>query len=168
MSRRRMGQRPPPLAPTCPDHKERMVFSTDAPRPYYFCPRWPACDMQVSADAQGVPWGSVGGAADRRARIQAHRAFDPLWKGPAAFLTRGEAYAWLSEVMGMEPSVCHIRFMCATECQRVIELCSARMLLQYGVTVPEHPEQLGEVNDALLDAFDPATLSTLALSNRRQ
>ncbi len=63
-----------------------------------------------------------GDAATRAARIRAHEAFDPLWKGGE--LTRRQAYGWLAKAMGRSPI--HIGELGAEDCERVVALCAER------------------------------------------
>lgn len=70
------------------------------------------------------PLGYPAGATTRRARSEAHAAFDPLWKGRKG--ARGDAYAWLSEAMGLPRGETHISWMNAAQARRVVAVCKAR------------------------------------------
>lgn len=77
------------------------------------------------------PKGHLANAELRAARIEAHRAFDPLWRRKMVRdnLTHGEArsagYRWLSEQLGKADGVqAHIGFMDLDECRRVAEVCA--------------------------------------------
>jgi hypothetical protein len=61
------------------------------------------------------------------ARINAHAAFDALWKGGA--LSRGECYRRLQIAMGMNEAECHIAQMSAAAARRVVEIVRAGSLL---------------------------------------
>lgn len=77
------------------------------------------------------PLGRPGGPLTRRARGEAHAAFDPLWlkvaerdnlpKGRA----RNRGYRFLAEQLGIERADCHISHMDAAMCRRVVEICAA-------------------------------------------
>lgn len=70
------------------------------------------------------PLGSPAGPDTRRARSEAHAAFDPLWKGKR--LARSKAYAWLSDALGIPPHRTHIGMMDAVTARRVVEVCAER------------------------------------------
>src|SRR5206468_10729013 len=68
------------------------------------------------------PLGKLANAELRRARNEAHDAFDPIWQfGP---LKRAEAYAWLAEQLGIARDATHIGEFDLEQCRRVIEVCS--------------------------------------------
>jgi hypothetical protein len=54
-------------------------------------------------------------------RIQAHAAFDPIWKDK--IMSRSAAYSRLADMMQMSKKDCHISLMNARDARRVIELC---------------------------------------------
>ena len=57
---------------------------------------------------------------DLWARVEAHQAFDAIWKDGHA--SRGAAYAWLREVTGLPRRQCHMRQMDEAMCREVIRL----------------------------------------------
>ncbi|HEY1956752.1 MAG TPA: zinc-finger-containing protein [Polyangiaceae bacterium] len=57
----------------------------------------------------------------RTARGRAHAAFDPLWK--SGRMTRGEAYAWISKEMGIDPL--HIGELSERQCEDLIAIVVA-------------------------------------------
>lgn len=63
--------------------------------------------------------------ATRRARKDAHDAFDRLWRGSGASMGRAQAYAWLSREMGIDPI--HIGDLDAQQCARVVHVCLNRI-----------------------------------------
>lgn len=82
------------------------------------------------------PLGRLANAELRKAKMAAHAAFDPLWKESG--MKRGEAYAWLREVMGLTRDECHIGMFDETTCARVVTLCeekrrSLTMVLTEGI-----------------------------------
>lgn len=57
------------------------------------------------------------GSPLRRARAEAHQAFDRIWK--EGHLTRTDAYRWLALEMGLPVGDCHMGMMTSKECERV-------------------------------------------------
>jgi hypothetical protein len=66
------------------------------------------------------------GRETHAARIQAHAAFDVLWK--SATLSRGESYRRLRIAMGLGEAECHIARMSAEQARRVVALVRAGAL----------------------------------------
>jgi hypothetical protein len=54
----------------------------------------------------------------RKAKNNAHSAFDPLWK--SRDMTRHGAYEWLSDVLGIPQAECHIGMFDVDMCERVV------------------------------------------------
>ena len=52
------------------------------------------------------------------ARRRAHFHFDKLWK--LEYMTRTEAYDWLSKIMDKSESKAHIRYMDKKECEQIV------------------------------------------------
>jgi hypothetical protein len=71
-----------------------------------------------------IPIGTPAGLRTRQSRMDAHFAFDRLWKH--GFMTRSEAYEWLAVVMGLEPKDCHIGLMNLKQANRVITLANKK------------------------------------------
>jgi ssDNA-binding Zn-finger/Zn-ribbon topoisomerase 1 len=111
----------------CPECGAEMVlrktskytYPDGSPRPFYGCSRFPVCRGTHGAHPDGRPLGIPGNEEVKKARNLAHAAFDPLWKD--GHMGRKEAYAWLSEEMGIE--FAHIGAMDEEQCKKVIELC---------------------------------------------
>lgn len=79
------------LRPASVVYGERAV---DPSAPYYVCARYPACDSYVAAHKDNrLPMGTLANADLRRKRIQAHTAFDRLWK--EGRMSKRQAYLWL-------------------------------------------------------------------------
>ncbi len=100
--------------PDCPDCGEPLVSRRGKFGQFWGCSQFPECKGAFS----GV--GTPGNAETRALRIQAHAAFDPLWKN--RHLTRKCAYARLRYAMGMRGEDCHISRMDAGQCRRVVEI----------------------------------------------
>lgn len=77
-----------------------------------------------------IALGRPAGPATRKARGEAHAAFDPMWRAKMAregcdqATARAAAYAWLAGELGYEPGLCHIAWMTAEEAGRVVEACA--------------------------------------------
>lgn len=69
--------------------------------------------------------GAPAGKATKRARMDAHAAFDGLWKSRR--MSRSEAYRWLAEKLGIEPRDCHIGHMTGEMARRVVTVSRAEM-----------------------------------------
>ena len=65
--------------------------------------------------------GCLANAELRRAKQQAHAAFDPLWQGRA--MGRKQAYAWLTKTLGLAADEAHIGEFDVAQCGRVVEAC---------------------------------------------
>lgn len=86
------------------------------------------CGTHPNLTAVGTP----AGAATRRAREEAHAAFDPLWRrrmqisGLTQKAARGRGYKWLAQQLGISTKECHIGMMDEITAKRVVELCQRR------------------------------------------
>ena len=67
------------------------------------------------------PFGKVANEMLRCKRVQAHRAFDSLWKQRG--MKRRNAYRWLAKEMGLPMNAAHIGGFEMDQCQKVIDLC---------------------------------------------
>lgn len=97
--------------------------------PYvWYCSR---CSAYVGVHTGTTrPLGTLADATTRKARKEAHLAFDPLWRsGP---LSRHEAYGWLAGQLGIAHDQCHIGMFDATTCQRVVAIMQDRRELAHG------------------------------------
>jgi hypothetical protein len=70
------------------------------------------------------PLGRLANSELRREKIKAHAAFDPIWKSKE--MARKEAYAWLSEQLGISPANTHIGMFDVDDCRAVVAVCEAR------------------------------------------
>jgi ssDNA-binding Zn-finger/Zn-ribbon topoisomerase 1 len=89
---------------------------------YFFgCPNWPNCTFtQAANQVTKNPRGTPADADVRKARIEAHNEFDPLWKSGA--LTRSEAYHKLASELGVDVSMCHIGMFDLEQCSKAVEV----------------------------------------------
>lgn len=116
----------------CPDCGAKMTlrqtykakFGDDPGRKlFYGCSRFPECKGSHGAHDCGTPLGIPANKETKRARIAAHEAFDQLWRGRKARMTRKEAYWKLAERMGVKEI--HIAECDKEGCERVIEASRA-------------------------------------------
>lgn len=87
---------------------------------------WP-CNAWVGCHTAGdgtAPKGTLADQATREARQAAHAAFDPIWK--SGQMDRPAAYAWLAKVLGVPRERCHIGWMNAEQCQRIVDAVAGR------------------------------------------
>lgn len=129
-------------APTC-YCGSRMRQRSSRFGTFWSCVRWPACDGKQGAHQKdGSPLGVTADADTREARIQAHDAFDRLWKdAPLLYqiaetgeerkkveamlqrVARSRAYWWLRIQLGLKKDDCHIGNFDRTQCQHVVMIC---------------------------------------------
>lgn len=77
-------------------------------RHFYLCECGAYCGTHKgTTEPLGYPCGPV----TRKARLRAHAAFDPLWRGKKAPMSRGDAYRWLAKRLGINKQDCHIGMM---------------------------------------------------------
>lgn len=76
--------------------------------------------------------GGLANAELRRAKQDAHAAFDPMWQrkmerdGVTKAQARRAGYRWLSVQMGLPFKKTHIGFMNLDECRQVVDLCTPK------------------------------------------
>ena len=80
------------------------------------------------------------------ARIQAHAAFDDLWKG--GHLSRGECYRRLQVEMGMTSKECHMSIMTAQDALRVVEIVQSGKMFDPRHNKPAETEAAGMIREA--------------------
>ena len=76
----------------------------------------PATAMWLPIAPHGSPW-----ALWLTKRIQAHRAFDRLWR--SGLMTKKEAYQWMQTEFGLHEEQAHIAQFGAYMCERLICAC---------------------------------------------
>lgn len=91
------------------------------------------CNAWVGTHPGGTkPLGRLANASLRQAKVQAHAAFDALWKnamqlrGWSKTHARAKAYKWLAHSMGIDPRYCHIGMFNESQCALVVQLCRER------------------------------------------
>ena len=83
------------------------------------------CDAYVGCHPGTItPLGRLANAELRKAKTQAHAAFDPLWK--TGYMSRSAAYAWLAKCLKLPPEQCHIGMFDVATCEIVVGLSRKR------------------------------------------
>ena len=99
---------------------EGMVLETAPDGSRWWVCHWPGCYGKHLADDAGYPMGTPGDATTRRLRIDAHRLFDAIWKGPNRGMTRDQSYRWLAQVMEVPYEDAHLGKFDAEQLQKLI------------------------------------------------
>lgn len=95
--------------------------------PAWVCPLgcgWVGCHKGTCK-----PLGRIANKELRRAKMDAHAAFDRLWQAKwrkercSKKHARGAGYQWLAVQLGIDQAVCHIGMMNVAMCRRVVEVC---------------------------------------------
>ncbi len=101
------------------------VYSENA-RPgefLYVCSRYPVCDSYVGAHRKSLlPMGSLANGDLRNKRIQAHKAFDRLWKH--RIMEKWQAYWWMQAKFGLNNEQAHIAKFSEYMCDQLIRACN--------------------------------------------
>lgn len=91
------------------------------------------CDAWVGCHKPGwEPLGRLANAELRRAKQEAHAAFDPIWKnamshhGWTMSKARNLAYTWLTDEMNIERSQAHIGEFDLDQCKLTVLICQHR------------------------------------------
>ena len=106
-------------------HPASYVYGESAiPGNYlYVCDRYPACDAYVGAHKKSkLPMGSLANGDLRHKRIEAHKAFNWLWK--SGLMTRNQAYIWMQAKLGLNKQQAHIAKFSDYMCEQLISICS--------------------------------------------
>ena len=89
------------------------------PNPIYRCR---PCDAHVGCHPGTTKaLGRLANKDLRGAKMAAHAAFDPHWKGKR--MSRSDAYGRLAVAMGIPARDCHIGMFDVNQCERVVEIC---------------------------------------------
>lgn len=127
------------ICPYCQTRARYVGFADKRLYPYHidYGPVWicPTDKAYVGSHPNGLPLGRLADKALRDAKIEAHRAFDRLWKDwdvayPDLYIgsskirkkMKGRAYTWLAQQMGMTVEDCHIGHMDIEQCHRVVDI----------------------------------------------
>jgi len=93
---------------------------------------WHCAPCQAYVGCHGntdEPLGRLANAELRKAKMAAHRAFDPLWREFPKEERKGKrkgAYKWLAKALEIAPEDCHIGMFSLERCREVIALCNQR------------------------------------------
>lgn len=100
----------------CPECGARLIFKPSKYGGFYGCERWreTKCPGAHGAHPDGSPLGTPASQATRRARVQAHAAFDQLWK--SKLMSRKGAYRWMQAAMGLSKDDAHIGKFTVEQC----------------------------------------------------
>ena len=86
----------------------------------YVCRNYPRCDSYVKVHpGTKLPMGSLANKELRLLRRKAHYHFDQLYE--TGFMSRVDAYEWLSAVLGLPMGKTHIGQLGPYYCQQVID-----------------------------------------------
>ena len=102
----------------CPECGEAMVLRNSKFGLFYGCSTFPKCKATHGAHKDGKPLGIPADKATKKCRIDAHEAFDQLWKGK--HMDRSAAYEWMQEVMEMTEDEAHIGRLDADQCEDLV------------------------------------------------
>lgn len=96
----------------------------------YVCSRYPKCDAYVRAHpGTRIPMGVLADPELRKLRREAHYYFDQLHT--TGFMTKEEAYCWLSGVVCAPKDKAHIGYLGEYYCRQVITE-SRKLLARHG------------------------------------
>lgn len=83
----------------------------------------PVCGAYVGTHPDNTPLGALCNQDTRDARRAAHHVFDQLWYGSnPVFDSRGAAYRWLAQALGVTAGEAHIGTMDIPMAERVLDL----------------------------------------------
>lgn len=85
------------------------------------CSSFPRCDSFVGTHSDGSALGRLANKELRKAKIEAHKYFDIIWK--KNYMTRSEAYDWLSEELEIPIDYTHMGMFSVKTCKKVVEVC---------------------------------------------
>lgn len=89
----------------------------------YVCDRYPKCDSYVGAHKRSkLPMGILANGDLRNKRIQAHKAFDWMWK--SGLMTKWQAYKWMQGKLDLSDEQAHIAMFSEYMCDRLIAECN--------------------------------------------
>lgn len=116
----------PPACPYC-DKPAKFVLGDViyphrpdlAHKQFYHCA---PCGAYVGChDGTTKPLGRLANAELRKAKMDAHAAFDPHWQGRK--MARVHAYRLLANKLGIRADDCHIGMFDVETCKRVVDIC---------------------------------------------
>ena len=111
------------LEHSCPECGARLVLKPSRFGWFFGCEKWKetGCEGSVGCHPNSkVALGVPAKKTVKRLRIQAHKAFDGLWKNGK--MTRLDAYRWMREKMDLKRWQAHIAMFDEEKCKRLMEL----------------------------------------------
>lgn len=95
------------------------------------------CGAMVGChEGTDIPYGTMADHQTRAARVEAHKAFDPLWKKMAKardaapwgarFVDRELAYRWMAEILCIPYERAHVGMFNMAQCEALIAACRLR------------------------------------------
>lgn len=105
---------------SCPECGAPMVLRRSKYGPFYGCSTFPECYAAHGAHANGVPLGIPTDKETKEWRIKAHEAFDQLWKGKGAPMSRRKAYLLMGDLMDLPSEEVHIGRFTTDQCRELI------------------------------------------------
>lgn len=100
----------------------KFRYENGAPSKFYGCSRYPDCKATHGAHPDGAPYGRPADKETKRARQEAHIAFD-AWVGRNSY-TKDYAYRRLAKILGIEEVEAHMGMMDKETCEAVVRHCS--------------------------------------------
>lgn len=95
-----------------------LTYPNGQLRKFWSCVHYPFCDVQHGAHPDGRPVGFPADKKTRRARVDAHEAFDALWRDLGK--TRAEGYKLLQEITGLPEAEAHIGMFSYEQCAALV------------------------------------------------
>ena len=88
----------------------------------YVCNHYPECNAYVGVFRNSdIPKGTLANGDLRNKRIQAHHAFDAIWK--QGIMSRGQAYQWMQHKFSLTRAQAHIGYFSEYMCDELIRAC---------------------------------------------
>lgn len=118
------------LCPYCGSHAHKKSSEIIYGRDFgmaFICDNFPTCNSYVGCHLDGRPMGTLANAELRKARNDAHKIFDPIWKSKV-IKKRWHAYGWLADKMNLTRDNTHIGMFNLNQCIQVINICKKFLL----------------------------------------
>ena len=120
----------PYLDTPCPMCGAKLILKESMYGKFFGCEKWgyTGCSGSVGCHPNStIPLGYPATPKVKKLRIDAHTAFDRLWRGPDKKMARSVAYVWLREKLGMSESEAHIGMFDGDQCKKLIDLIKAEL-----------------------------------------
>ncbi len=89
----------------------------------YVCDRYPQCDAYVAAHRKSkLPMGTLANSDLRHKRIEAHKAFDWMWR--SGLMSKQQAYKWMQAKLALNEKQAHIAMFSEYMCDQLIAICT--------------------------------------------